>query len=212
MSWFDFFNRIGIKDKNGEKYLDWAKSGVWEVLWFKDLVVITCRPNRVKRDDSGRLHCSNGPAITWPNGEEYFFWHGTRVSEKIIMRPDEITKEDISNEKNSEVSRAIAEKLGWEEYMKRAETVLVDKWFDPDKLLHYELWDFKKRFELTPKLLKMESPEILDGTRPYYVEPVDPGLTTCMAARRWQFRNLDGSWPSVDECNMNPELVFEEEA
>lgn len=128
------------------------------------------------------------------------------------MRPLEITKEDIAAEKNSEVSRAIAEKLGWDEYMKRCDTVLVDKWFDADKMLHYELWDFKKRFELTPKLLKMESPELKDGTRPHYIEPVPPGIKTCQAARSWQFMRVDGKWPTVEECNADPKLVFEVEA
>lgn len=211
-SWFDFFNRIGVKNENGERYLEWLKSGVWDVLWFKDLAVMTCRPSSIKKDERGHLHCSDGPAAKWPSGEEYFFWHGTQVNEKIIMRPRDITKEDIEDEKNSEVSRAIAERLGWDEYMERAETFLVDKWFDADKSLHYELWDFKKRFERTPKLLKMESPETKDGTRPHYVEPVDPGLKTCQAARAWQFMKTDGEWPTVDECNKNPEMRFQVEA
>ena len=212
IAWFDFFSRLGINNENGAVYRDWLKSGVWDVLWFQDLAVITCRPSSVKKDARGWLHCENGPAVSWPSGEDYFFWHGTRVSEKVIMRPLEITKEDIATEKNSEVSRAIAEKLGWDEYMKRCDTVLVDKWFDADKMLHYELWDFKKRFELTPKLLKMESPELKDGTRPHYVEPVPPGIKTCQAARAWQFMRVDGKWPTVDECNADPTLTFEVEA
>ena len=128
------------------------------------------------------------------------------------MHPEIFTKEDITNEKNSEVSRAIAEKLGWAEYMKRTETFLVDKWFDETTSLNYELYDFKQRFELTPKLLKMESPELNDGSRPYYIEPVDPGILTCKAARKWQFMNQDLSWPSAEECNKNPELEFQWEA
>lgn len=173
--------------------------------------MVSERPLTIKKDSNGRLHSENGLAISWPDGWGLYMWHGTRVSQKIIMRPEEITREEIMAEKNSEVSRAIAEKLGWDEYMKRADTVLVDKWFDTEKSNHYELWDFTKRFELTPKLLKMESPELNDGTRPYYVEPVDPGLKTCQAARRWQFNKPDGNWPSVEECNKNPELVFEAE-
>jgi hypothetical protein len=161
-------------------------------------------------DERERLHSVNAPAIEWPD-EKYFFWHGVRVPEKIIMTPNTITKEDITNEKNSEVSRAIAERLGWPEYMRRAETVLIDKWFDSENVLHYELWDFKKRFERTPRLLKMESPELKDGTKPLYIEPVDPHLNTCQGARRWQFKKTDGKWPTIEECNKNPELSFEVE-
>jgi hypothetical protein len=76
-------------------------------------------------DERERLHSDSGPAIEWPD-EKYFFWHGSKVNEKIIMHPKEITAEEIRNEKNSEISRAIAERLGWDEYMKRADTVLID--------------------------------------------------------------------------------------
>ena len=128
----------------------------------------------------------------------------------------------IMNERNSEVSRAMAERLGWDTYLKLADTFLIDKWFDPSKSLHYELWDFKKRFELTPRLLKMESPELKDGTRPHYIEPVHHGLKTCQSARRWQFPEdedkqnqkvmFGGTWmsdvESVAFCNVHPELEF----
>jgi hypothetical protein len=212
ISWFDFLNRIGIENTNGERYKDWLLSGVWDVLWFESLAVITCRPSLIKKDENGRLHCDRGPAATWPNGEQYWFWHGARVSEKIIMRPQEITRTDILREKNSEVSRAIAERLGWDEYMKRADTSLVDKWFDSSKSLHYELWDFKHRFAMTPRLLKMESPELNDGTRPFYVEPVHPNLKSCQSARKWQFQKPNGTWPEPEECNDDPSLEFGIEA
>jgi hypothetical protein len=65
---------------------------------------------------------------------------------------------------------------------------------------------------MTPRLLKMESPEVLDGTRPYYIEPVHPELKTCQSARKWQFQKEDGTWPEPRECNENPNLEFEVEA
>ena len=58
----------------------------------------------------------------------------------------------------------------------------------------------------------MESPEVLDGTRPHYIEPVHPALKTCQAARKWQFQLPDGKWPEPEDCNKNPEMVFEVEA
>jgi hypothetical protein len=214
--WFafcDYFEKLGISTEDFKRFRKWVKSGAWDVLWFENLCVVTCRPSMIRKDAQGRLHCDDGPAAKWPSGEEYWFLHGVNVSEKIVMKTDELTVEEISNEKNSEISRAIAEKLGWDRYMGTLGTVLIDKWFDPSKSLHYELYDFKSRkFSLMPRLLKMESPEILDGTRPYYIEPVDPKLNSCQSARKWQFKLLDGEWPTVEECNKNPELVFEVEA
>ena len=182
--------------------------------WPNQSFIMVCeRPQEIHRDQNGQLHNDSGLAIKWPDGWGLWMLHGTKVSERIVLHTEELSADEISNEKNSEVSRAIAEKLGWDRYMKVLGTTLIDKWFDPSKCLHYELYDFKERkFSLMPRLLKMESPEIHDGTRPYYIEPVDPGLKSCQAARRWQFQKENGEWPTVQECNENPSLVFEIEA
>lgn len=187
-------------------------SGMFGCLLFEGGAIIVQRPSKLSLDDTYRLHCSDAPAVEWADGLKQYFWHGTQAPQKLIETPEAVTKEDLANETNSEVSRAYAEKLGWGRYMEVAEAYLVDKHFDTSTTCHYELWDFKKREELTPRLLKMESPEVKDGTRPTYVEPVDPGLKTCQAARKWQFAKLDGAWPSVAECNDDPSLAFEWEA
>jgi hypothetical protein len=210
IAFYDYFLRIGIKNDAFEKYKDWIKAGHWECLLFKDLAVIVSRPSFIKKDMQGRLHCEHGPSAQWNSGEKYWFWHGTRVTEQIIMSPETITKEQITTEKNSEVSRAIAERLGWDEYMLRCETILIHKWFDESTSNHYELYDFKERKgSLQPRLLKMESPELNDGTRPYYIEPVPPQSETCQAARRWQ---CDPERPEINECNKNDSLAFDAEA
>ena len=135
------------------------------------------------------------------------------MSAKLIMDPDRITKEEIEAETNSEVSRAYAERLGWSMYFKLVQVKKIDSWLDRDTGLHYELYDFEKRKgELQPKLLRMESPRLNDGTQPVYIEPVDPSLISARAARRWQFYKQDGSWPTPEECNKNPYLEFAWEA
>ena len=192
ISFYEFFQKIGKLPSDNKEFdalRQMVRAGVWATILFDKLVVAMARPNTVKLDDRNRLHCSDGPAVAFDDGALYFFWHGTRVSKKIIMTPEKLTAKEINDERNSEIVRAIVEKLGWPEFMKRIEVKLVDKWFDPATKLHYELYDFKnRRFELAPKLLKMESPEVLDGTRPTYIEPVHPQLMTCKAARKWQFK------------------------
>lgn len=213
MSFFDYFQRIGVLEHDDEEFnalRDFMRSGVWASIMFEGLVICIARPNTVKTDERGNLHCANGPAILFDDGYGEYAWHGAWVTEQIIMKPETLTKEQIMAEKNSEVSRAIAERLGWDEYLKRVDTVLVHKWFDETTKSHYELFDFKERKgSLQPRLLKMESPELNDGTRPYYIEPIPPQAKTCQAARRWQ---CDPSRPDIEECNKNPELVFEVEA
>jgi uncharacterized protein YaaW (UPF0174 family) len=213
VSYYDFFNRIGIvKSDNFDKYKNYIRSGIFMSIFLEDFAIVCPRPKYVKKDERGRLHSADSAAIGWGNGEKYYYWHGIRIAEKIILNPKELTKDEILNEKNSEISRAMSEILGWDEYMRRVDTILIDKWFDTERCLHYELYDFKNRFELTPRLLKMESPELKDGTRPYYIEPVHYELNSCQAARKWQFCKQDGTWPSVEECNKYPEMHFEIEA
>ena len=176
----------------------------------RDFIIVCDRPVHILRNERGRLHSSEKKAIEWPDGWGLWMWHGTRVSEQIIMKPETLSREQIMAEKNSEVSRAIAERLGWDEYLKRVDTVLIHKWFDEMTSCHYELYDFKERKgSLQPRLLKMESPALNDESRPYYIEPVPPESQTCQAARRWQ---NDPSRPKIKECNENPHLVFEVEA
>ena len=140
-------------------------------------------------------------------------WHGIRVPAKLIMDPEHITKDDILAETNVEVQRAYAERLGWKKYFSLINVKKIDSWLDNKTGLHYELYDFKKRLgEKQPRFLKMESPKLNDGTMPCYIEPVDPGLKTAKAARKWQIPDENGEFPEVEECNRNSEMEFEWEA
>lgn len=213
VSFYDYFQRIGIIEKYDEEFnviKDFMRSGVWATVMFDEIVVCIARPNTVKTDDKGNLHSQGGPAIAFDDGYAEYAWHGTWVTEQIIMKPETLTDKQITEEKNSEVSRAIAERLGWDKYLDIIGSVLIHKWFDETTSCHYELYDFKDRKgSLQPRLLKMESPELNDGTKPYYIEPVPPEAQTCQSARRWQ---CDPNRPGIEECNKNPSLVFEVEA
>jgi len=218
VAFYLFGEEIGVKysPKNSrdlKNYCEFLKGGIFFSILFEKLAIICRKPKIILRDERKRLHSSVSPAVVWRDGVKNYFWHGISISEKIIMRPNDLTTEEILNERNSEVSRAIAEKLGWDNYLKKIGSVLIDKWFDVNTSCHYELYDFKeRRFSLMPRLLKMESPELKDGTRPFYIEPVHHELETCQAARRWQFYKPDLTEPTVEECNEFPELVFEIEA
>ncbi|MDI6808496.1 MAG: hypothetical protein QME66_05875 [Candidatus Eisenbacteria bacterium] len=203
---------LGEVGDRATAYAELSRSGGY--IWPNKYFAMVCdRPEKISRDARGRLHCEDSMAIRWRDGWGLWMWHGVRVPAKLIMDPDSATREDIINETNSEVSRVWAERLGWEKYFKLADVVKQDAWLDPKAGLHYELYDFRKRAgELQPKLLRMESPKINDGTSPVYIEPVPPGISSAQAARRWQMPKKDGRWPEVAECNRTPELVFEWEA
>jgi len=203
---------LGEINRKARAYAELSRSAGY--CWPNRAFIMVCdRPKTINRDKRGRLHSEDGHAISWRDGWGIFMWHGVRVPAKLIMEPNAATKEEILGETNSEVSRAWAERLGWERYFALADVVKIDDFKDAKTGLAYELYDFRKRAgERQPRLLKMQSPTLNDGGQPYYIEPVDPGLKTAQAARRWQFQKPNGNFPEVDECNKEPSLEFGWEA
>jgi hypothetical protein len=81
----------------------------------------------VKIDTQNRFHSEDSPAIRWKGGKEFYYWHGTEVSEKLILTPQKITKKGILNEANAEKRRCIYEKIGAERYAKLLGIKQIDK-------------------------------------------------------------------------------------
>ena len=90
-----------------------AKSAGW-CWFFEDYAIATERINRLKRDTQGRLHCEDGPAVSWPDGWKLYFWHGIAVPANLIEPLEEFPiVEFFQKERNQEQRRAACEKLGW---------------------------------------------------------------------------------------------------
>lgn len=213
-AYYDYFTRIGVlKDDKFARWKEFRETGVWDCLLFENIAYVIRRPSLVLKDERGRLHCENGPSVMFPNGEKFYSWHGARVPERLIMNSSDATKEDLLAEKNSEVVRAWGEKLGWGKFLDLIGAVLLDEHKDITGLT-YGLYDLKVRPSPEfARFLKMESPELNDGTRPFYVEPVHPELETAMAARKWKCAiDVNGNRPTPEECNKDPELRFLTEA
>jgi len=83
-------------------------------------VAVTRSPCVLNRDDVGRLHCDDGPAIAWSDGDTRFYWHGVVVPRKLIESPDSITVRDIQGEENAEVKRCMLERFGLARYLDAA--------------------------------------------------------------------------------------------
>jgi hypothetical protein len=64
------------------------------------------------QDAAGRLHSETGKGIEYPDGWGWYAWHGLRIPEQIILRPERLSREDFLNEKNVEVRRVIQERMG----------------------------------------------------------------------------------------------------
>lgn len=76
---------------------------------FEDSVVLSERPTVMNRDAQGRLHCDDGPSLSYRDGFAIYAVHGTRVRVPawVIERPQDITPALIDAETNAEVRRVM---------------------------------------------------------------------------------------------------------
>ena len=85
---------------------------------FANAVIITERPRTLVHDAEGRLHREDGPALQYPDGWGIWAWHGVRVPQDVIERPETITVEQIEHERNAEVRRVLITRYGQDRYLR----------------------------------------------------------------------------------------------
>jgi hypothetical protein len=91
-----------------------------------EFCMISDRPKYIKMDELNRPHCETGPYCEWRDGWKLWYWHGFKVTEQIIMRPETLTVEQVEKEANTEVRRVLIERMGVEKYLTQSGATLVD--------------------------------------------------------------------------------------
>lgn len=85
-----------------------AKYGHW--WWPFDNGAIMCeRPTCINVDGEGRLNCLTGPAIHYVDAFSLFAYHGTQVPDTAILNPRSITPEQIRQQSDSAMKKALME-------------------------------------------------------------------------------------------------------
>ncbi len=90
-----------------------------------DVCFASERHSVLNRDDEGRLHCENGPAVSYSDGWSVYAIHGVRLPEYIIMRPEEITVDKIHDQSNAEIKRVMIDKFGKARYIQESGAIMV---------------------------------------------------------------------------------------
>jgi hypothetical protein len=110
-----------------------AAEDVTECGWWwphKEFVIVCDRPVRLQRDDRGRLHSGDGPAIAWEDGWGVYSWHGTVVPHEWIEQRESLAPETVLHWSNTEQRRAGCEILGWDRILSSLPHRVLDA--DPD--------------------------------------------------------------------------------
>jgi Domain of unknown function (DUF6745) len=91
-----------------ERYLPGAYGYYWS---FIDVCFASEHPTRVNYDSEGLLHCAVGQSISYESGWGLWHWHGVRVPQDVIERPETITFAAIEAETDDEIRSVMIERL-----------------------------------------------------------------------------------------------------
>ena len=186
-SYYDAMERIGVtglEPIHGAQQV--ARSAGW--WWcFRDFAILTERPSVLHRDQLGRLHCETGPAIAYPDGWNFYVWHGHRVQPWVVLEP---TVERIAREANAEDRRCAIESMGWDRFIAAAELTPVDRCADPGNDGHeLALYDVSEEIwgERVRVLLCTNGTIERDGVRRRFGLTVPDDTPTALHAAAWGY-------------------------
>jgi hypothetical protein len=184
--WIDALRVLGFDTEPITGQIEVAlNAGYW---WaFAEYAILTERPSTIRRDQQGRLHNAEGPAIGYRDGWGVYVWHGTRVPFWVVESP---TIEQITGERNVEIRRCGIESYGWERFITDAQLKLVNECDDPGnpgrKLGLYDvpesLWGARVRV-----LLCTNGSPRADGEYPRFGLPVPVEQETALSAAAWGY-------------------------
>ena len=87
-----------------------ASAGCW--LGADTCVVVSERPLAIHRDERGRLHAQDAPALIYRDGAALAFWHGVHMPLDVMVDRSALTLERILKEPNAEVARVMVALYG----------------------------------------------------------------------------------------------------
>ncbi|WP_239086407.1 DUF6745 domain-containing protein [Catellatospora methionotrophica] len=98
-----------------------ASAGWW---WaFEHVAILTERPRAVHRDNLGRLHHGDGPALSYPDGFGLHAWSGMPMPAEIAAELPTLTVARIRRESNAEMRRVMLEHFGFDRYLRESGAV-----------------------------------------------------------------------------------------
>jgi hypothetical protein len=165
-------------------------TGWW---WPYERVAVVCaRPLELHRDEPGRLHRGDGPALAYADGFALHAWRGMPVRPGFIDSLTDLSVGRIHAETNVEQRRVMLEIFGYDRYLGETGAAPVHK--DETGVL----WriDLRDDEPITMVEVVNSTPEP-DGTHRTYYLRVPPRTRTAREGVAWTF--------GVDESDYRPE-------
>ncbi|MEV6930028.1 DUF6745 domain-containing protein [Dactylosporangium sp. NPDC051485] len=165
-----------------------ARSSSW--WWpYANVVILTDRPDALHRDNLGRLHAADTPALHYSDGYAIHAWRGMPIPSDLVDRLSRLTHREIAAERNAELRRVMLEHFGYERYVREAgaRRVAADE--------TGVLWrvTFADDEPLTMVEVVNSTPEP-DGTSRVYWLRVPPQTSTAREGVAWTFGLTEGEY------------------
>lgn len=180
-----------------EPFVDAYEAGLWTYIVFADRIVCIPRPKIMTDTQNGRLHCPDGPAISWENGCEeskMYYWKGIEIQPFIVEEPEKITVKMIESERNTEIRRVMTEKYGTGRYImdSGAKEMQRDDWgiLYRKEVLNDEAIVMVKVVNSTPEP---------DGSYKDYFLRVPPTTRTARGGIAWTFEKEESNYSPVKQ-------------
>jgi hypothetical protein len=146
---------------------------------FRAAVVLSEPPSELHRDEHGRAHRADGPAIRYPDGFAVYAWHGVRVHPRVIA--GDVTGAYWRAEPSAKVRCVIAERMGYARLLAEV----------PARVAHRDdggtLWRIEEPgsddYSLSMSFVVPEDIWLLEepGTEPRRVPPDTPSVPAAIA-------------------------------
>ncbi|MFC0042179.1 DUF6745 domain-containing protein [Actinomadura rayongensis] len=168
-----------------------ARSAGW--WWpYENLVIIAERPVELHRDEPGRLHRGDGPAVAWPDGFALHAWRGMPIPADFVRTLDGLTPERIRAEDNAELRRVMLEIYGYDRYLAESNATPLHR-DETGVLWRIDLPDD----EPVVMVEVVNSTPEPDGTSRTYYLRVPPATRTAREGVAWTF--------GVDAADYHPQ-------
>ena len=186
------------------------KSETPEIMYYRD------ETGRLHREDGpavinrmgkawwfqGRPHREDGPAIEGTYGTRMYFWRGVIVASELIEERDKLTVEQALKEQNSELQRIMLEIIGWEKLITHTRTKLLDSDEDTGSALYrFEMGANRTNGAEDVTLVKVvdSTPDEYGHCREYILR-VPPTTRTAQEAVAWTFNVSKEDYAPVAEA------------
>ncbi len=157
-----------------------ASAGWW---WpYEDGVILTERPTALLRDNVGRLHHGDGPALSFPDGWSMFAWRGMPIPPSVADELAHLTVERIRDEDNAEIRRVMVEYFGFDRYLRESKAQRLHE--DECGILWRVPLDGDEPLVMVEVINSTPEP---DGTSRTYFLRVPPNVTTARGGVAWTF-------------------------